>query len=474
MRRKVRNTGIIATLKGRQRESIHFLSERLMSRDTCAVLQGYAGTGKTYCCRAFAEIYASEVFLFTAPTNKAAQVLELALGEDYKVRTTFSILGLKPDSGSINKRLIQKLSAAQSKVLEGISVLVVDEGSMIGELEDLEADDGSDDYQWEDEERMTGELLDFILDAAKRFHFKVIFLGDPLQLPPPSSDSGESPVFEKGYPTFLLTDVIRHEGDILNFVMAIRQAIVTGMGIFPLPERYNIEMMKFYTPTRLKEDMDSYLDGSLRMIAFTNATVDGFNNLVREVHYGKDAGELRIEDRVLFVNPLLDVSHLDTLKDPLECPIDNPAGWDKDANFKIIAPIDSQAEVVNITIEVKYGLPVYVVDLRIDGGTNATAYMVGKSSAIRLEEMVRELEIQSAAAFRSREAIKVLNHFKELFLPIKFAYAITSHRAQGSTFDKVIVDAGDIMKMRSNKTALRSAYVGASRAKDHLRILWRS
>lgn len=471
--KKVKDTGIIATLRPQQMEGLNFLSEWLGNREErAAILAGFAGTGKTYCCRAFAEVYSHEVFLFTAPTNKATQVLQLSLGEEMDVRTTYSILGLRPNSGSAEQELIQTLSAAQIARLRSITVLVVDEASMVGERKEVEEGNETwEDMEW-DEEKRAGELLDFIKDASELYNFKVLYLGDELQLPPPSSEAGESPVFYQDYPIFHLTDVRRHKGVILNFVMAIRKSLNNKTHVFPLPVKYDIPYLRFYSKKDLEEDLPSYLDGTLKMIAFTNATVDKFNSLVRETHYGEgNVQELQEGDRVMFIKPLINLGILKDLK--MENPLDNPVGWEKDANFKIVASIDSQAEVVSVTPKMVYGVPVYETEVRIDNGVNAIVYFLGEVSQKPLQDILDTLKDYTGAAAYSKDGMRTLNHFRETFMPIKFAYAFTSHRSQGSNFSRVIMDAGDIMKMTPIRSAMRSAHVAASRAMTELRVLWR-
>ena len=54
---------------------------------------------------------------------------------------------------------------------------------------------------------------------------------------------------------------------------------------------------------------------------------------------------------------------------------------------------------------------------------------------------------------------------------IKHAYAITAHRAQGSTYKTVFVDAGDILLNKNVREKLQCLNVAISRAKDELYII---
>ena len=471
MAKKIKDTGIIETLTPSQFKAANFVGSWLQNKDEpFAVLKGFPGSGKTYTCRAIAEIYSSEVFVFSAPTNKAAQVLQLSLGDEYYVTTIHSLLGLRPNSASREKELVQTLNAAKQKLLFNCTVLVIDEASMIDE----KGEDASDnDDIWDAGEGITGEVMDFIKTAAETYEFKVLYVGDKEQLPPPSSETGESPVFEQGYPSVEFTDVVRHDGAILDFSMAVREAITKGTFIMPDPVKYGIKLLRYYTANMLEKDLPDYLNGTLKMIAFTNKTVDAFNRLVRQTAHGENVEELQIGDQVLFIKPLFHMAKIEAGESELEDPTFNSAGWEKDSNFPIVASIDTSAEVVSITPKLVFGIPVYAADVRLEGGQNAVAYFLGQVSMPILEEKLKILERYIGSAIHSKDATRVYNHFEEFFSPIKFAYALTSHRAQGSTFKKVIVDLGDILKNRSIKTAFRSAYVAITRTQSDLRLLWR-
>jgi len=57
---------------------------------------------------------------------------------------------------------------------------------------------------------------------------------------------------------------------------------------------------------------------------------------------------------------------------------------------------------------------------------------------------------------------------KDLFHDVRFAYALTAHRSQGSTYQNVLVDYGDILYNRNRREAFQCLYVGCSRASKRL------
>ena len=58
--------------------------------------------------------------------------------------------------------------------------------------------------------------------------------------------------------------------------------------------------------------------------------------------------------------------------------------------------------------------------------------------------------------------------FVEAFAPVRHAYAITSHRAQGSTYIRAFVSWRDILLNPNRAESMRCLYVAASRPKKEL------
>lgn len=57
-----------------------------------------------------------------------------------------------------------------------------------------------------------------------------------------------------------------------------------------------------------------------------------------------------------------------------------------------------------------------------------------------------------------------------LFAPMDYAYALTVHKSQGSTFDNVMVDSPDIMRNPKERERHQCLYVACSRAAKRLLI----
>lgn len=169
------------------------LKSFLLTSDRFFVLNGYAGTGKTFLLQ---ELYKTKKsieqvlsnpngkLLFTATTNKAVEVLQQ---QGLPAKTIHSFLGLIPTQTGYNK--VRETDSHEHLV-------VVDEASMIDE-----------------------KLMGFLKDSPHRY----IFVGDDTQLPPVF---GRSVVFD--YPQVKLTQIIRQEPGTLQELVSALRAKVEG------------------------------------------------------------------------------------------------------------------------------------------------------------------------------------------------------------------------------------------------------
>ena len=191
------------------------------------ILKGYAGTGKTTLIKSlYREIQkqSKSCFLF-APTGRAAKVMRDSIGEGQTIH-----------SGIYSKNLvcIEAENSDESKkslhynfpVKEGYDerkIIIVDESSMISDTET-----NNEFFTFG-----SGRLLTDLLHFAKCNTSKILFVGDPAQLPP-VTDRNSSALdvdyfVELGYKTdsYELTEVIRQKNDsgILDASIVIRNTL---------------------------------------------------------------------------------------------------------------------------------------------------------------------------------------------------------------------------------------------------------
>ena len=180
------------------------------------VLSGYAGTGKTFLSmRLLAAAEAAGLcWTVVAPTHKAVGVL----------RHNLALAGLKPTwfPSTIHRLLRLKLkrqgdlerceeTEQTAGALEHLGLVLIDEASMVD-----------------------AALLDIALRCAHPFRTRLVFVGDPAQLPPVGEET--SPVFAMGRAaTAELRHVVRHQGPVLRLATGIREQRLPCRRPPPLP-----------------------------------------------------------------------------------------------------------------------------------------------------------------------------------------------------------------------------------------------
>ena len=414
-----------------QEAAINDMLDFLNGSGNFYLLQGYAGTGKTTCISEVIRRYGKATAL-TAPTNKATRVLietSTRAGIMVDCMTIYSLMGLKLRGVGEKQQIFQE---GDSKTIQ-YNLIVVDEASMVNE-----------------------ELFNLICEAAIATNRKVIFMGDPAQLPP--INEKESKVFELIDRKKVLTKVMRHDNQILTLATRIRKAwdgSESSEGLFSTDHDDNggvwcLDNKKFLGKVKAAFTSETYKDdpSKVRIIAWTNDAVREYNAYVRELLYGDKADQpFHIGERVIACKPVID------------------AAVKKDSKMtEIVMTTDQEGVVLSIKEEQH---PIYVMfkclvlEVECDDGAVATCHAIHPDDEDRLvntmDNMAREAKV-------GRGSWKSFWEMKELFADIRPCHAITSHRSQGSTYDVALVDVGNIMLNRRQKEMLQCLYVAVSRA----------
>lgn len=79
---------------------------------------------------------------------------------------------------------------------------------------------------------------------------------------------------------------------------------------------------------------------------------------------------------------------------------------------------------------------------------------------------------ERVGGYEETKSWKLKNDFEDSFARLRPVHAMTSHKSQGSTFQKVFIDADDILSIPDKKLALKSLYVAVSRASEKVAIKW--
>lgn len=396
------------------------------------VLEGPAGTGKTFTMKLVIDQLKGKL-VFTAPTNKATKVLRESFeGTGYKpeCRTIYSLLGLKlAPNGEIKEltRAEKSKDGEDTLDLSEFKFVVVDEAGMINS-------------------EVFGE---HIKEAVERFGVRFLFMGDPFQLPPVKEPS--SPIWrlpEDSREHAALVKVMRHDNQVLNLATAIRLKVPHPAPSIKLASDNDSTEGVWYEPKhtwikRLAEAARGgrFHSGEAKAIAWRNVTVDHLNLTIRNLYFDQVTAPWVEGDRVIFTEPA------------------------KDLEDNIIATTDDEGRVLRVQESwhpIYSHIKIFVVSVDLDHGRLVQARVLHPDSKRAYEE---EIDRKSAAARSNGKLWGEFWAFKESFHSLRYAYAITAHRSQGSTYREVFADVQDILLNRNRQEAFRCLYVAVSRPK---------
>jgi exodeoxyribonuclease-5 len=410
------------TLTPEQSEAINSLMEFLSDPSPDSrffTLAGFAGTGKTFCMR---EVVARSKnsrakFAFTAPTNKAAKVLRAITGE---AQTIFSLLGLRIDKTGELKQLVAGKAPPD---LSDYTAIFVDEGSMVNK-----------------------NLFKLLHEKAITYDLKVIFMGDAAQLPPVGEAS--SPIWTQVGNVASLTKVMRHDNQILTLATELREVMNDFCPSITIKSSHSENQGVWKVAKNLfKQSIydaavaGDFSDGSKsKVIAWRNARVSEYNILIRNAIFGAAAqSQPYIKgDRIVAAAPCM-------------------RGEDSLLTTDEEAIVEGAVEC-NHPLESKYRCR--ELSVRTEANKLVRLLVLHEDSAERYAQDSEKLAYDAKATPRLWK--KFWEH-KDLFHDIKYAYALTAHRSQGSTYENVWVDYQDILINRNRKEAFQCLYVACTR-----------
>lgn len=412
----------MTTLTAEQASALDAIISFLSSNEQFFLLSGYAGTGKTFLIRELVNRVKGR-FIFTAPTNKATKVVrDSVTTKDYKpeCRTIFSLLGLRLEANGE----VKELTAPEDPIdLSQYKAVIVDEASMVN-----------------------GNLYRHIRRTAEAFAIKFIFLGDPAQLPPVGE--AKSPVWSISNGA-KLTQVMRHDNQILTLATRIRQVVDHPAPAIKLTSDHGSEQgvwklseadFEFRIIAAAKAGHFSKPNGA-KAIAWRNVRVDSLNKLIRNQIFDSPSSPWLPTDRVIFTAPAKDLD-------------DEPCATTDDEG--VINRVDVEDHAIYPDFKI------YRISITLDDGKPVVARVLHEDS---LPAYTRKLDELSQLARSNGRMWKRFWELKDAFHQLRHAYAITAHRAQGSTYDTAFVDWRDILLNRNRQEAFRCFYVACTRPK---------
>ncbi len=418
------------------------------------LLKGYAGTGKTSVVsalvRALNKLKQKSVLL--APTGRAAKVISGYSG--FPAYTIHKKIYRQKALGEFSFQLADNLDAH--------TIFIVDEASMI-------SNSGGDSSFGSG--RLLDDLIKFVYSGEG---CSLLLLGDTAQLPPVMQP--QSPALEKknleGYglnvTDFSLTQVVRQalESGILQNATNIRQLLSEEkVNVFP---QFNLEG---YSDIRKLNGMDlideiqrSYNEVGVEdtiVVTRTNKRANLYNNGIRS--------------RVLMKED--EISNGDLLM-----VTKNNYYWNKPyKEIDFIANGDI-LEIVRIRkYNEIYGFRFADLTLKsLDFGWEIDAKIwidsINTDSPVQQNELQQKLFDTIAEDYPEIRNKRML--IKEIYnnqyfnaMQVKFAYAVTCHKAQGGQWKKVFIDPGQVNDDRLNSDFYRWLYTALTRATESVYLV---
>jgi tRNA A37 threonylcarbamoyladenosine biosynthesis protein TsaE len=444
------------------RQMAEFLSGELDNR--CFILRGYAGTGKTTSVAALVKALPGFRFraALLAPTGRAAKVMS-----SYSGRMALTI----------HKKIYRKRSAVSMDMtfqlapnLAERTLFIIDEASMI-----------ADEWNTRNGSSFLKDVMEFIYNGK---NCGVLFVGDTAQLPPVGSL--DSPALNKAYVEQRfglkvmeteLREVVRQgkKSGILANASMLRDLI--NAHIKKAEQDTEAEKMKLprfitkgykdifrMTGLKLVEGLEyAYskfdIENSL-VVCRSNKSANVYNQQIRvRLLYREE--ELTGGDQIMVVR--------------------NNYFWLPDNESTSFIANGDMARVVRVrNEEERYGFRFSEVQLEFldypDAGHVTCKVMLdtlqGESPNLSYEDSKKLFEgVAEDYMHISNKRERMLAIKEDPFynaLQIKFAYAVTCHKAQGGQWDAVFVDQGYLTDEMVDLEFLRWLYTAVTRSKKEL------
>ena len=424
------------------------------------VLSGYAGTGKTYLSRHLLQQVEDLGICWTvvAPTHKAVGVLRqhlawAALQPTWYPSTIHRLLRLKlKRQGDLERCEETEQTAA---ALENLGLVLVDEASMVDST-----------------------LLEIALRCAHPFRTRLVFVGDPAQLPPVGEPT--SPVFAMGRSVAAeLTEVVRHQGPVLQLATGLRNGQLPCRqppALVPLRDDHGqvaaLARADWLTAAQAALRRGAELDNPdhARILCYTNRALEQLVPIARRAIHGEMADQLPVlPGEVLITRAAVMAPACRAGEEAAEEP-DMLLGSNRELVVRDVTP--ERCDLADFGISSADGFTVPVIDTlsaEVEAGEARLTLRLlppaGSNARAELDALMRQLRQQARDAGKQAGRALWRRYFlvRDAFASLGPAAVLTVHRSQGSTFGEVFV-AGDVFWPSDAVLRRQLVYVAVSRA----------
>lgn len=418
-------------LTAEQQAALEALHDFVNSSDKLYLLTGYAGTGKTTLLQVFIQHLRAQgddrKIVLSAFSNKATKVLARMADEwqlDIDAMTCCTLLGLRPVINEETGNQEFQPDRKQGSQVDRYSLVIVDECSMVNE-----------------------ELWRLLVSAVSNLYgsTQILFVGDPAQLPPVNEP--ESACFREIIHKSELTEVVRYGGAIGVIAEDIRRNLDRDRfprfrsdvnaerteGCFVLSRSaWERLMLRAFTSEAYQINPDQ-----VRALAYTNRRVAQLNRMIRRAIYGPTALRFVPGERLIALNACLE-------------------------DEGVILPTSAECEVMEARRSRDGEWPIWLLSVETEEGDFRTLRVLHESGASEMQ-----LKLDDLARSKNWMAFWDL---KQYFHDVDYAYSLTIHKSQGSTFQDVFVDVPSMFANRNVVERNQLCYVAFTRAAKRLFI----
>ena len=460
-KKKKETTRVKIQLAEEQLAAIEKMEKFLDSKEPVLVLQGYAGTGKTSILNEYIQ-YLDSIdanFVLCAPTHKAKLVMEDVTG--YDAITVHKLLALSPNIEifELDYKDLKFQTNGFGEIPDD-GIVIIDEASMIND-----------------------EIYKLLTEMCGKFNTKLLFIGDKAQIQAVGNNH-TSKVFDCS--------------NIITLTKIHRQADTNGL--LPLLSKLRERPMPKFKPIEAPEgslfvfnDAKEFMNQSIdfvrkavkeqnvtgtKIIAYTNARVQGFNQCVRRMLWGADAEKAYNQYEFLTGYENFDFNGMQFYNSLDYIVVSPPKKVEKHIPHYMKLP-GWELELYDTVYKTVLTVFVLDKDLSQDYINSLAAQIEGiRISAIEAKKCGN----RTRSSFLWKHYFEMIKSFgtpKDILWDNRvikrktfdYGYASTIHKIQGSSLNNVFVDMKNVMSCRNIDEVRQMQYVSLSRTKSDAYIL---
>ncbi len=440
---------------GQHRLSGYLFRFLISHKPRCTFLmKGYAGTGKTTMVRAL---------LKTLPEIKQRAVLMAPTGRAAKVLANYS----EQPAYTIHKTIYRKTVTADGEARFGLApnkhkntLFVVDEASMISGRGALGSGGLSN-------RNLLDDLMEYVYQQPTS---RLLLIGDQAQLPPVGLE--HSPAldinllkhhYDLTIAEYTLTEVIRQEAEsgILLNATQVRNLITSGQGVLrldrALPDFRTVDVQEL--PEMMEWAYSNFGVENTLVVTRSNWMANQYNQIIRTrvrwLDNELEAGELMmiVKNNYFWIKDL-----------PAAAFIANGDIMEIRKVMHYIDRYDFRFADVEVVMA-DYDAPAFEVKILLDT-IYEKAPSLGQDKIKGLFHSVAEDYPDETSVRKRNQKIFSEDPFFNA-LQVKFAYAVTCHKAQGGQWPVVFIDIGK-MENEPDTGFFRWLYTAITRASAHV------